>query len=189
MNYMDTCCKQSPSFCCGAKVGKLAPKMTLDAVLGNGEFTKVTVGEDAGKWTVLFFYPLDFTFICPTEIKGFSQRFSEFEALNSVVYGCSTDSVHSHKAWLKDLGELKTPLLSDMKHELSRAYGVLLEDEGIALRGTFMIDPEGILKYASINDNAVGRSIDETLRVLKALQTGELCPVEWSEGGETLGKA
>jgi len=172
-----------------AVVGRPAPKLTLDAVLGNGEFTKVTVGEDQGKWTVLFFYPLDFTFICPTEIKGFSSRYSEFEALNSVVYGCSTDSIHSHKAWLKDLGELKTPLLSDMKRELSRAYGVLIEEEGIALRGTFIIDPDGILKYASINDNSVGRSIDETLRVLKALQTGELCTVEWEEGGETLGKA
>lgn len=189
MNSMDACCNPNRSLNATAKIGRLAPKLTLDAVLGNGEFTKVTVGEDRGKWTVLFFYPLDFTFICPTEILGFSKRYSEFTALNAVVYGCSTDSVHSHKAWLKELGELKTPLLSDMRRELSRAYGVLLEDEGIALRGTFIIDPDGILKYASINDNSVGRSIDETLRVLKALQTGELCPVEWSAGEATLGKA
>ena len=172
-----------------AKIGQIAPKMTVDAVLGNGEFTKVTIGEHTAQWTLLFFYPLDFTFICPTEIKGFSDRWSEFEALDTVVYGCSTDSVHAHKAWLKDLGELKTPLLSDMKHDLSRAYGVLLEDEGITLRGTFIINPEGVLKYASINDNSVGRSIDETLRVLTALQTGELCPVNWEKGEDTLGDA
>lgn len=176
--------------CCDPlRVGSEVPEITLDATLGNGDFTKISVGGRSDKWTVLFFYPLDFTFICPTEITGFSKRYDEFEALNSVVYGCSTDSIHSHKAWLKDLGELKTPLLSDMTHEFSDLYGVLLPDEGIALRGTFIIDPEGTLKYASINDNSVGRSIDETLRVLKALQTGELCPVDWSEGKDTLGAA
>lgn len=172
-----------------AKVGQLAPEFTVDAVLGNGEFSKISVGGKQDAWTVLFFYPLDFTFICPTEITGFSKRFADFEALNANVYGCSTDSVHSHKAWLKDLGELKTPLLSDMTHELSDAYGVLIEDEGIALRGTFIIDPDGVLQYANIHSNNVGRSIDETLRVLKALQTGELCPVDWEQGGDTLGKA
>ncbi|PIR47904.1 thioredoxin peroxidase [Candidatus Uhrbacteria bacterium CG10_big_fil_rev_8_21_14_0_10_50_16] len=172
-----------------AKVGEPAPEFTLNAVLGNGEFTKISLGGTRETWTVLFFYPLDFTFICPTEITGFSNQCAEFEALNTNVYGCSTDSVHSHKAWLKDLGELKTPLLSDMTHELSEAYGVLIEEEGIALRGTFIIDPEGILQYANIHSNNVGRSIDETLRVLKALQTGELCPVNWEQGKETLGKA
>lgn len=172
-----------------AKVGQPAPEMTLDAVLGNGEFTKISVGGKSDNWTVLFFYPLDFTFICPTEITGFSKRFEEFQKLSADVYGCSTDSIHSHKAWLKDLGELKTPLLSDMTHELSDAYGVLIEDEGIALRGTFIIDPDGVLQYANIHSNNVGRSIDETLRVLNALQTGELCPVDWEEGGNTLGKA
>jgi len=172
-----------------AKVGQKAPEFSLDACLGNGKFTKIALSDSKGKWTVLFFYPLDFTFICPTEITGFSKRYDEFEALNAVVYGCSTDSVHSHKAWLKDLGELKTPLLSDMTHDVSAAYNVLIDDEGIALRGTFIIDPDGVLQYASINCNRVGRSIDETLRVLKALQTGELCPVDWSEGKDTLGKA
>lgn len=172
-----------------AKVGQQAPAFTLDACLGTGEFTKISLSDSKGKWTVLFFYPLDFTFICPTEITGFSKRHGEFEALNAVVYGCSTDSVHSHKAWLKDLGELKTPLLSDMTHEVSAAYNVLLEEEGIALRGTFVVDPEGVLQYAAVNSNDIGRSIDETLRILKSLQTGELCPVDWDEGKETLGKA
>lgn len=172
-----------------AKVGEPAPEFTLNAVFGTGEFTKIKTGGKSKTWTVLFFYPLDFTFICPTEITGFSDNHAAFEALNTVVYGCSTDSVHSHKAWLKDLGELKTPLLSDMTHEVSEAYGVLIEEEGIALRGTFIIDPEGILQYAGIHSNNVGRSIEETLRVLSALQTGELCPVNWHAGGTTLGKA
>lgn len=179
-----TCCAPTLQ----ATIGRPAPGFTADAVLGNGEFTKISLEDNKGKWTVLFFYPLDFTFICPTEITGFSKRCDEFEGLNAVVYGCSTDSVHSHKAWLKDLGELKTPLLSDNNHRIAKDYGVLIPEEGITLRGTFIIDPDGILKYASINDNSVGRSIDETLRVLKALQTGELCPVDWEEGKETLGK-
>ncbi|MBI2476809.1 peroxiredoxin [Candidatus Uhrbacteria bacterium] len=172
-----------------AKVGQEAPDFTLNACLGNGEFKKIALADSRGKWTVLFFYPLDFTFICPTEIIGFSTRYAEFETLNAVVYGCSTDSVNSHKAWLKDLGELKTPLLSDMTHEVSAAYNVLIDDEGIALRGTFIIDPEGVLQYANTHSNRIGRSIDETLRILKALQTGELCPVNWHEGDKTLGKA
>lgn len=174
---------------CPAKVGQPAPTFSVDATLGNGEFTKITIGGASDKWTVLFFYPLDFTFICPTEITGFSKRYAEFEALNARVLGCSTDSMYSHKAWLKDLGELKTPLLSDKTHEVSDAYGVLIEDEGIALRGTFIIDLEGVLQYTSTNANRVGRSIDETLRILKALQTGELCPVDWAEGKQTLGRA
>lgn len=172
-----------------AYVGKPAPLFTLDGVLGNGEFTKVSLADAKGRWVILFFYPLDFTFICPTEIQGFSKEWESFAACNTVVYGISTDSKYSHKAWLKELGELKTPLLADMTHEVSDAYGVLIPEEGIAMRGTFIIDPEGVLKYASINHNSVGRSIEETLRVLKALQTGELCPVNWRSGGQTLGKA
>ncbi len=172
-----------------AKVGQKAPEFKLDACLGNGEFTKISLNDSRGKWTVLFFYPLDFTFICPTEITAFSKRYDEFETLNAVVYGCSTDSVYSHKAWLKDLGELKTPLLSDMTHDVSAAYNVLIDEEGIALRGTFIIDPDGMLKYACVHSNEVGRSTDETLRVLKAFQTGELCPMDWTEGKKTLGKA
>jgi len=109
--------------------------------------------------------------------------------LGTVVYGCSTDSVHSHKAWLKDLGVLNYPLLSDKTHEISDAYNVLIPKEGIALRGTFIIDPEGVLRYAVYNDLSVGRSVDEILRVLAALQTGELCPVNWKQGEGTLGKA
>jgi len=172
-----------------ALVGQPAPEFEVDATLGNGEFSKIAIGGKSKEWTVLFFYPLDFTFICPTEIHGFSKRYAEFEVLDARVLGCSTDSVYSHRAWLKELGELKTPLLSDKTHAVCEAYGVLIEDEGIALRGTFIINPDGILEYANVHTGRVGRSVDETLRVLKALQTGELCPVDWTEGGKTLGKA
>ncbi len=172
-----------------AQVARPAPHFTCEAVVGEGEFKTIKLSDYEGKWVVLFFYPLDFTFVCPTEITEFSRRDSEFEALNTKVLGGSTDSVHSHRAWLKELGTLNYPLFSDITRSMSRDYGVLLPDQGIALRGTFIIDPEGILRYALYHDLGVGRSVNETLRVLKALQTGELCPVGWEEGGKTLGKA
>lgn len=172
-----------------ARVGKPAPAFDVETVVNGGEFNRAGLEDYKGKWLVVFFYPLDFTFVCPTEITGFSKRYDEFKALNAEVLGGSTDSVHSHKAWLKDLGELRYPLFSDLNHEMSWNYNVLLEDEGIALRGTFIIDPDGVLRYALYHDLGVGRSVDETLRVLKALQTGELCPMDWNEGKETLGRA
>ncbi len=172
-----------------AKVGKLAPNFEVEVATGTGEFKEVKLSDYSGKWLVLFFYPLDFTFVCPTEITGFSKRYEEFTALNADVLGGSTDSVHAHKAWLKDLGELKFHLFSDMNRSMSSDYNVLIEDKGIALRGTFIIDPDRILRYALYHDLGVGRSVDETLRVLKALQTGELCPVGWNTGDKTLGKA
>ena len=170
------------------KIGQNAPEFTMQGVVGD-KFKDVCLDEFKGKWVVLFFYPLDFTFICPTEITEFSKRDSEFKALNAQVLGVSIDSVFSHKAWLKDLGNLNYPLLSDITKEVSRKYGVLLEDKGIALRGTFIIDPEGKLRYQLVHDLGIGRSIEEILRVLRALQTGELCPVEWKPGKKTLGKA
>lgn len=172
-----------------ARVGKPAPNFDVEAVITGGEFTQTKLEDYKGKWLVLFFYPLDFTFVCPTEITGFSKKHEEFKALNAEVLGGSTDSVHSHKAWLKELGDLNFPLFSDMSRDMSWDYGVLMPEQGIALRGTFIIDPEGILRYALYHDLGVGRSVDETLRVLKALQTGELCPVGWTEGDDTLGKA
>lgn len=172
-----------------ARVGKPAPNFDVEIVIRNGEFSRAKLKDYQGKWLVLFFYPLDFTFICPTEITGFSKRYDEFKALHAEVIGGSTDSVHSHKAWLRELGELRFPLFSDITRDMSWDYGVLLPDQGIALRGTFIIDPEGILRYALYHDLGVGRSLSETLRVLKALQTGELCPVDWDVGKATLGKA
>ena len=169
-----------------AKVGEKAPVFSADAYV-NGEFKKVSLNDFRGKWTVLFFYPLDFTFVCPTEIKGFGNADETFKKLNTQVIGASTDSVHSHKAWFqRDMPNVKFPILADTNHVVSRSYGVLIEDSGIALRGTFIIDPEGVLKYSTVSDLNVGRSVEETLRVLQAFQTGGLCAMEWKHGQETL---
>lgn len=171
------------------QVSKPAPEFYLQGVL-KGQIKKFRPLPGQSKWTVIFFYPLDFTFVCPTEIKEFNRRLDEFAMLNARVFGISTDSVYSHQAWIKsDLGELDFPLLSDITKEVSRQYGVLLEDKGVALRGTFVIDPRGILQYQVVHDLNVGRSVTETLRVLKALQTGAMCPIEWSEKKKTLGKS
>lgn len=170
------------------QVGKPAPDFRMQGVNDAGEFKEYALQQFKGQWVVLFFYPLDFTFICPTEITGFSKALGEFDKLNAKILGVSTDSVHSHKAWLKDLGKLGFPLLSDMSHKASRDYGVLIEEEGHTVRGTFIIDPEGKLMYALTHDKGIGRSIKETLRVLAALQQGELCPVDWEPGKETLHK-
>ena len=170
------------------RVGQAAPEFTLQGLVDE-KFQDISLDNYRGKWVVLFFYPLDFTFICPTEITEFSKRDSEFKALNAQVLGLSVDSVFSHKAGLKELGKINFPWLSDKTKEVSSKYGVLIEEKGIALRGTFIIDPEGKLKYQLVHDLGIGRSVEEVLRVLRALQTGELCPVEWKPGKKTLGKA
>jgi alkyl hydroperoxide reductase subunit AhpC len=169
-------------------VGKQAPIFNMTAVTGDGkEFIKVHSEDYKGKWLVFFFYPLDFTFVCPTEITAYSRRIEEFRALNAEVLGASVDSEHSHKAWINsDLGPIKFPLASDMTKKVAESYGILMEDDGIALRGLFIINPEGVLQYSVVHDLNVGRSVDETLRVLQALQTGGLCPIDWSEGDELL---
>lgn len=174
-------------------VGRLAPDFTMETVSGNGkDFGKVSLSDYRGKWLVLFFYPLDFTFVCPTEITALSDATDEFTALDTEILGVSVDSIHSHKAWIstpKDsngLGQLQFPLASDMTKKVSNDYGVLIEEEGIALRGLFIIDPEGELKYQVVNHNDVGRSVEETLRVLQALQSGGLCPMNWKPGDKNL---
>ena len=152
----------------------------------------VRLSDYRGRWLVLVFYPLDFTFVCPTELTTFSDRYDDFEAIGADVLGISTDSVFSHRAWLqtpRDKGgvaDLRYPLASDQTKDVSRAYGVLIENQGIALRGLFVIDPEGILRYAVVHDLNVGRSAEETLRVIQALQTGGLCGAEWRPGQKTL---
>lgn len=172
-----------------AKVGEKAPAFLAEAYV-NSEFRKVSLEDFKGKWLVLFFYPRDFTFVCPTEIKGFSSAAKEFERLNCGVVGASTDSEYSHKAWFeKDMPEVKFPILADTNHKISRDYGVLVEDAGLALRGTFIIDPNGILQYMVVANTNVGRSVQETIRSLEALQSGGLCPVDWKPGDKTLGKA
>lgn len=175
-------------------VGKQAPRFEMDAVLPNKEFGKVSLEENMknDKWTVLFFYPMDFTFVCPTEITSLSDRYDEFEDLDAEVIGVSTDTIHTHKAWINTsrddngLGDLKYPLAADTNHTVSRDYGVLIEEEGVALRGLFIISPEGELMYSVVNHNNIGRDVDETLRVLQALQTGGLCPANWKPGQATL---
>lgn len=170
-------------------VNKVSPDFTMEGVINN-EFKSYTLSDLRGKWVVLFFYPLDFTFVCPTEIRRFNEMHGEFVEENAVVLGVSIDSKYVHNAWINnELGQLKFPLLSDITRKVSENYGVLLDGEGHSLRATFIMDPEGVVKYELIHDPAVGRSVSEILRSLKALQTGELCPVEWAEGEKTLGLA
>lgn len=168
------------------QVGSPAPDFELDAVVGK-EFKKVKLSDYKGKWVVLFFYPLDFTFVCPTEITGFSKHVKDFEAAGAVILGGSVDSKFSHLGWIENgLGEINYPLFSDMTKEVSREYGILLENAGISLRGLFIINPEGVIQYQLVHDLGVGRSVGETLRVLQALQTGENCPMDWEPGENTL---
>jgi alkyl hydroperoxide reductase subunit AhpC len=171
----------------GFEVGAKAPSFTMDAVV-NQEFRKVGLDEYRGKWVVLFFYPGDFTFVCPTEIKGFNKALSEFTSVNAQVLAVSVDSKFSHLAWIKSgaLDELKFPLLSDLSKRTSRAYGVLDEESSTARRGLFIIDPYGVIQHRVVHNDKVGRSVEETLRVLKALQTEELCPINWKPGDKTI---
>lgn len=158
-----------------------------EAYFPDGKIKTLKLSDYKGKWVVVFFYPLDFTFVCPTEIKGFNQHLEDFRKANAEVIGVSTDSAYSHKAWTESsLGKVAFPLIGDTNHAVSRLFGVLVEDKGIALRGTFIIDPDGKVVSAVINDLKVGRSIEETLRVLKAFQTGELVGCEWKPGQPTL---
>ncbi len=174
-------------------VGKPAPDFTMETALGDGtDFGKVSLSDYKGKWLVFFFYPLDFTFVCPTEITALSDAAEVFQALDTEILGVSIDSKFTHRAWLNTsrdaggLGTLNFPLAADLTKQVSRDYGVLIEDEGIALRGLYIIDPEGEVKYQVVNHNDVGRSVDETLRVLQALQSGGLCPANWKPGDKNL---
>jgi alkyl hydroperoxide reductase subunit AhpC len=177
-----------------AFVTKPAPEFTAQAVV-NGEFKKISLTDYRGKYVVFFFYPLDFTFVCPTEIIAFSDRIAEFEKRGVQVLGCSIDSRFSHLAWINTprakggLGEMKYPLVEDLTKKISADYGVLLDD-GIALRGLFLIDKEGVIRHATINDLPLGRSVDEALRVVDALQHfekhGEVCPADWKPGKDAL---
>ncbi len=167
-------------------VGTQAPDFELEGVK-DGTFAKYALKNFKGKWLVIFFYPLDFTFVCPTEIREFSKHTSDFKKAKAEIVGVSVDSVHSHKAWIEhSLGKIHFPLLSDFHKTMSTDYGVLIPEEGVSLRGTFIVDPKGIIRHITISDNDVGRSVSETLRVVKALQTGRLCPVEWKPGEKTL---
>ncbi|GAX77761.1 hypothetical protein CEUSTIGMA_g5204.t1 [Chlamydomonas eustigma] len=176
-------------------VGSKAPDFKAQAVFDQ-EFLEVSLSQYRGKYVVLFFYPLDFTFVCPTEITAFSDRHAEFKAINTEVLAVSVDSQFTHLAWIQTdrkeggLGDLAYPLVADLKKEISQAYGVLT-DEGIALRGLFIIDREGVVQHATINNLAFGRSVDETKRVLQAIQyvqanPDEVCPAGWKPGDKTM---
>lgn len=174
-------------------VGRPAPEFNMETAKGDGQgFGAASLSDYREKWLVFFFYPLDFTFVCPTEIMALSEAAEEFKALNTEILGVSVDSIHSHKAWintpreLNGLGKINFPLASDITKNVARDYGVLMEEDGIALRGLFIIDPEGELKYQVVNHNNVGRSVEETLRVLQALQSGGLCPINWKPGDKNL---
>ena len=173
-------------------VGDKFPAFSLTAVNGtdpNTAFTPVTNDTYAGKWLVVFAWPKDFTFVCPTEIVGFDDIGREFRDRDTQLLGLSIDSECVHVAWRQsraDLGKVAFPWLSDIKRELSSALGILDKDAGVALRATFIVDPEGVIRFASVNDLSVGRNPQEVLRVLDALQTDELCPCNWQKGEDTL---
>ncbi len=170
-----------------AMIGLPAPQFSTTAVVDGGEFKKISLDDYKGKWVVLFFYPLDFTFVCPTEITQFRDRAKEFKEAGASILGCSIDSEHSHRRWIKDdLKDLGYPLLADVTKRISRDFGVLLEDKGIATRGTFIIDPDQKVQYAAIHNLNVGRDAGEILRVLRGLQSGELCQAGWKPGDKHL---
>jgi peroxiredoxin 2/4 len=176
-------------------VTQQAPDFTAQAVMPNNAFADLTLSSYRGKYVILFFYPLDFTFVCPSEILAFDRKLAEFKKRNCDVIGVSVDSQYTHLAWkstpLREggLGDVQFPLVSDLKKEIARAYGVLL-DEAIALRGLFLIDKDGIVRHELVNDLPLGRSVDEALRMLDALQFfetyGDVCPADWHPGEEAI---
>ncbi|MCU0675989.1 MAG: peroxiredoxin [Myxococcota bacterium] len=170
-------------------IGDSLPSFDLQAVLADKSFARITDQTNRGKWQVIFFWPMDFTFICPTEIAEFGRRNGDFADRDAVVLGASTDTEFVHLAWRndhKDLHDLPFPMLADTKKELSTALGILHKTDGVALRATFIVDPEGVIRWASVNDLSVGRNVPEVLRVLDGLQTDELCPCNWEKGQATL---
>jgi peroxiredoxin (alkyl hydroperoxide reductase subunit C) len=177
-------------------IGDTFPAFSLKAVKGGAEglqlataFTDITEASDAGKWKVVFFWPKDFTFVCPTEIVAFGKLAGDFADRDAVVYGVSIDSEFVHLNWRlnhADLKDLPIPMIADIRRELTTALGVLDKTEGVALRATFIVDPDGIIRFASVNDLSVGRNPAEVMRVLDALQSDELCPCNWNKGDDVL---
>ncbi len=177
------------------QAGQAAPEFKGAAVV-DGAFKDISLADYKGKWVVLFFYPLDFTFVCPTEITAFADRLADFKKLGCEVIGCSVDSKFSHLAWINTerakggLGGLNFPLLADLNKTIARDYGVLMENAGIALRGLFVIDDKGVLQSQVVNNLGVGRNVDEVLRLVAGFQTvaktGEVCPANWKAGESTM---
>jgi len=173
-------------------VGDTFPSFALKGVVSRDiktAFADFSEKSDAGKWKIVFFWPKDFTFVCPTEIAAFGKLAGEFKDRDAVIYGVSTDSEFVHLAWRNDHADLKDlpfPMLADIKRELSQTLGILDKKEGVAQRATFVVDPDGVIRFASVNDLSVGRNPAEVLRVLDALQTDELCPCNWQKGEDVL---
>jgi len=176
-------------------IGDTFPPFDLQAVVSTEpgkEFQRITDTSHPGKWLVVFFWPMDFTFVCPTEIAEFGRRSRDFAGRSAQVLGASTDTHYVHLAWRTShpaLKDLPFPMLADTKRELSSALGILHREEGVALRATYIVDPDGVIRFVSVNDLSVGRNVDEVLRVLAALQTGELTPCNWQAGEATLNAA
>lgn len=176
-------------------VGNTAPNFKA-AALVNGEKKEISLDTYKGKWKVLFFYPLDFTFVCPTEITAFSDAANKFQENNCELIACSVDSFFSHLAWTKQsrneggIGEVNFPILADMNKQIAKDYGVLVEDAGVALRGLFIIDDNNVVQHSTINNLSVGRSVDEALRLVEAYQFtakhGEVCPAGWNKGDDSM---
>ena len=176
-------------------VNKQAPDFTATAVV-EGAFKEVNLSDYKGKYVVLFFYPLDFTFVCPTEIIAFNDKVEEFKSRGAELIGVSVDSQYTHLAWINTpkseggLGGLDYPLVADLNKEISEAYDVLLDDAGVALRGLFLIDQEGVVQHQVVNNLPLGRSVDEAIRILDALkffeENGEVCPANWKPGEKTM---
>jgi lipoyl-dependent peroxiredoxin subunit C len=173
-------------------IGKQFPEYKLNAVVSTDQskaFQTIDSQTHSGKWRVIFFWPMDFTFVCPTEIAAFGKLEKEFRARDAQLLGASTDSEYVHLAWRRDKEELKDlpfPMLADVKRELTTALGILDSDAGVAQRATYIVDPQGVIRFAYVTDLNVGRNPDEVLRVLDALQTDELCPCNWQKGDDTL---
>ncbi len=172
------------------QVGTPAPDFKAQSYLASSdEFKEISLKDYEGKWLCLYFYPMDFTFVCPTEIVAFDNLLGDFQDRECELLTCSCDSHYVHKGWCaatESLSSLKHPMLADTTKKVSEAFDVLLPEKGVSLRGTFLIDPNGIVRWASVNDLTVGRNVDEVLRILDALQTDELCPCNWKKGDETL---
>lgn len=165
------------------QVTQKVPAWSGTAYMPNGEFKTISSKDYEGKWYILFFYPLDFTFVCPTEIRGYNSKMKEIRAANAEVIGVSIDSQHSHKAWAESsLGKLEFPLLADLTKQVSADFGVLLEDKGFAARGTFIVDDKGVLRAQIVTEPATGRSIDESLRLLQSAQNPGLTGCDWKPG-------
>lgn len=176
-------------------VGDKFPHFSLQAAVSlekGKEFKTISNTDFPGKWQVIFFWPMDFTFICPTEIVEFSKKAGEFADREAVVLGFSTDTHFVHLGWRNahaDLRDLEIPMVADTKRELSTQLGILHKEAGVPLRATYIVDPQGVIRHVSVNDLSVGRNVDETLRILDGFQTGELCQVGWRPGQKTLNGA